>query len=271
MRDFRYIDFHVHAFAEKIAARTMAALSATAGTPPLTDGTLAGAQALLDECGVDGFVLLTIATKPTQHEVCNNWAAAQKCDHIFPFGSVHPEGDALAELERIKALGLYGIKLHPDYQGFHVDEPRMFPIYRKCAELGLPVLLHAGVDPLSPDHVHSTPEMAIRAMEACPDTTFILAHLGGNEMWDEVEERLAGQYPQLYMDTALVGSYVDEAQLARIIRKHGPGRFLLASDCPWDRTDLTIRKLSHIGLTPEELHAVCAGNAMRLLGLPEKA
>jgi len=124
-----YIDFHVHAFADKIAERTISALAKTAGKPPASDGTLSGTEKIMKQWGVDGFVLLSIATKPSQHLVCNNWAASCKCDHIFPFGSVHPDGeDALQELERIKELGLYGIKLHPDYQHFYADEERLFSI-----------------------------------------------------------------------------------------------------------------------------------------------
>ena len=265
----QYIDFHVHAFADKIAHRTIEALSETAWVKPATDGTLADTEQTMQRWGVDGFVLLSIATKPSQHLVCNNWAASVKSSHVFPFGSVHPDGeDVMQELERIKSLGLYGIKLHPDYQHFFVDEPKMFPIYQKCGELGLPIIFHAGLDPVSPSEIHCTPEMAAFILDKYPDTTMIMAHLGGNAMWDEVETTLAGRFGNLYMDTALVGSFVEEEQLARIIEKHGADKILLASDCPWDTTDKTIEKLRRIGLTPAQERMIFAENAERLLGLP---
>lgn len=264
----QYIDFHVHAFADKIAARTIAALADTAWIKPATDGTLAATEAAMRGWGVDGFALLSIATKPSQHLVCNNWAASTKCDHIFPFGSVHPDGeDALAELERIKSLGLYGIKLHPDYQHFFVDEPRLFPIYKKCGELGLPIIFHAGLDPVSPSEIHCTPEMAAVILDKFPDTTMIFAHLGGNSFWDDVETTLCGKFGNLWLDTALVGSYVELEQLRRIVEKHGTEQILFASDCPWDTPDKTIAKIKALGLTPAQEHAIFAGNAERLLGL----
>ena len=266
----QYIDFHVHAFADKIAERTMKALEATAGEQGATNGTLSDTEEKMQRWGVDGFVLLSIATKPTQHLVCNNWAASCMSEHVFPFGSVHPDGeDVLAELERIKALGLYGVKLHPDYQHFYADEERMLPIYRKCGELGLPVIFHAGVDPVCPEDIHCTPKMAARMLEKCPDTTIILAHLGGNECWDEVEEILAGNFGNLYMDTSLAGRYIPADKLQRIIKKHGAERILFASDCPWDRPDLTRDKLRSIGLSAEEERMIFAGNAKRLLGLAQ--
>ncbi|MCH5209656.1 MAG: amidohydrolase [Oscillospiraceae bacterium] len=263
-----YIDFHVHAFADKIAERTIAALADTVQISPATDGTLPGTKEKMRQWGVDGFVLLTIATKPSQHEVCNNWAASCKSENVFPFGSVHPDGDdVFSELERIKALGLYGIKLHPDYQGFFADEERMIPIYRKCGELGLPVILHAGFDAASPDCIHCTPRMAKKALEAAPDTTFILAHLGGFDMWGDVERILAGNYHNLYMDTAMTGTHTDKEQLGRIIKKHGADRILLASDCPWDGTDITIQKIKRLGLSAEEERLIFSGNAEKLLNL----
>lgn len=264
----QYIDFHVHAFSEKIAERTIAALAATCGENPETNGTLADTERRMQEWGVDGMAVLSIATKPSQHLVCNNWAASIKAPHIFPFGSVHPDApDALEELERIKALGLYGVKLHPDYQNFFVEEERMFPIYRKCGELGLPLVFHAGLDPLSPDCVHCTPQGAAKALAAAPETTMILAHLGGYQRWDEVETLLAGQFPNLWMDTALAAKAIPEEQLLRIIRKHGADRILLASDCPWDNTADTIAKLRRIGLTEEEQRKIFSENAKKLLGI----
>ena len=263
-----YIDFHVHAFAEKIAQRTLSGLSDTIKRTPATDGTFPDTKDKMRQWGADGFVLLSIATKPSQHEVCNNWAAAQKADNVFPFGSVHPDGeDVFAELERIKSLGLYGVKFHPDYQDFFADEERLFPIYRKCGELGLPVILHAGVDPVSPDYVHCTPEMAEKFLHAAPDTTFIMAHMGGFGMWDDVERILAGNYGNLYLDTALAGTYMGEEQILRIIKKHGADRILLASDCPWDRTDITIQKIKRLGLSAEEQRLIFSENAKKLLNL----
>lgn len=268
----QYIDFHVHAFADKIASRTVSSLAEIAKQEPETNGTLAATEETMRSWGVDGFALLSIATKPSQHEVCNNWAASCRSDHIFPFGSVHPAAgeEALIELERIKALGLYGIKLHPDYQDFFVDEERLLPIYRKCGELGLPVILHAGFDPLSPDCVHCTPQMAANMLERCPDTTFILAHLGGNDMWDDVERILAGSYGNLYMDTSLTASRMKEDEpLLRIIRKHGASHILLASDCPWGRTDQAIAKINRLALSEEEKRLIFAENAKRLLHITE--
>ena len=140
-------------------------------------------------------------------------------------------------------------------------------IYQKCGELSLPIIFHAGIDPISPREVHCTPQAAAFILDKFPDTTMIMAHLGGNGLWDEVESILAGRFGNLYMDTALTGTFVDEEQLFRIIRKHGADKILFASDCPWDSPRKTIDKLRRIGLYPEEEPAIFSGNARALLGL----
>ena len=77
------IDFHVHAFAEKIASRAMEQIAAQAELIPETDGTVAGLRRRLKEWGVDRCVILPIATKPTQQTIINDWAAGQQDDDLF--------------------------------------------------------------------------------------------------------------------------------------------------------------------------------------------
>lgn len=267
-----YIDFHTHAFADDIAERAVAKLEntiMTSGYPkpvrPVTRGTVGELLDKLDEWGTDRAVLLPIATKPSQQRIINDWAASVQGDRLYCFGTVHPGAeDALDELERVRSLGLRGVKLHPDYQDFFADEERIFPIYRKCAELGLPVILHAGLDAVSMGSVHCTPQMSARVLDAVPEMTLILAHMGGNELWDDVEKYLVGR--DVYFDTAFVDGNISDEQALRIIRNHGADKILLASDCPWHPSSAEIGMIDRLGLTEEERGMICSGNALRLLG-----
>mgnify|MGYP003304305883 FL=1 len=118
-----YIDSHIHAFADSIAERAVKKLEETANIKAYTDGTIRGAQALLEKTGVDYGVLLPVATKPTQQTTINNWAKEEYKGRFISFGTVHPRAeDACDELDRIKSLGLRGVKLHNDYQGVFIFE-----------------------------------------------------------------------------------------------------------------------------------------------------
>lgn len=266
------IDFHVHLFPDALAGRTLPKLAHTAAdehgdAPYFSDGTLSGTLARLAEWGVDAAVTQHIAT--TQHSMrkVNDFAASVRGPRLYAFGSVHPDApDALEELERIKALGLDGVKLHPDYQSFFVDEPRMAPIYEKMAQLRLPVLFHAGWDPLSPNLVHAEPERLRAVVEGYPGLTVIAAHLGGMQRYDQVEKHLLG-HENLYIDTSMTSPYLhDPAQYARILRGHGLSRVLFATDCPWSTPARELPLLDWASLTAQEREMVLSGNALRLLG-----
>lgn len=262
------IDFHTHAFSEKIVEKAMANLSATSGTSPCTDGTVGGIIDRMDRSGVDKSVVLPIATKPSQHETINSWAASVKSDRICPFGSVHPFGeDALETLEKIKRAGLFGVKLHPDYQNFFVDDKKAYPVYEKCCELKLPILFHAGFDPLCPDTVHGTPRALAGIHRDFPELTLILAHLGGMYRWEQVERYVAGLDGEVYLDTAVIAGEIGEKILQRIVNKHGADRILMASDCPWDDPKNEIEMIEKLPVSDDDKEKILGKNAERLLGL----
>lgn len=265
-----YIDFHTHAFADAIAERAIAKLEQTVidsgyEERAVTNGTVSDLLRRLEEWDIDKALLLPIATKPSQQTSINNWAKEVMCGRLICFGTVHPEAeDALEELERIKSLGLKGVKLHPDYQNFFADEERLYPIYSKCAELGLPVIFHAGLDAMCPDCIHCTPEMSARVLEKFPDLTVILAHMGGNECWDDVEKHLVGK--NVYLDTAFVAGHLSAEQAVRIIRNHSADKILFASDCPWHSSDEERTFVQNLPLSDEEKEMIFYKNALRLLG-----
>lgn len=267
-----YIDFHTHAFSDKIVEKAMAALTATSDFVPCTDGSLGGLVSKMKETGIDGAVLLPIATKPSQHEVINTWAAeVNNKNGIYSFGSVHPDGeDALEWLDKIREMGLYGIKLHPDYQNFVADDKKAFPIYKKCSEMSMPVLFHAGFDPLSPDFIHGSPESLKNVHEAFPALTMICAHMGGMYRWEQVERLLAGRPGNIYFDLGVTAGEIGEKMLMRIIKKHGADRILLGSDCPWDDPANEIEMVKRLPLSDEEKDLIFYKNAQRLLGISQR-
>ena len=63
----------------------------------------------------------------------------------------------------------------------------------QTSELGLITVVHAGVDPKCPEDVHCTPEMARKVLDDVKPEKLVLAHMGGNEMWGDVERYLVGQ------------------------------------------------------------------------------
>lgn len=261
------IDFHTHAFSEKIVEKAMSKLTATSGMTPCTDGTISGLLEIMKSSGVDKSVILPIATKPSQQKIVNGWAREVMSDKIYPFGSVHPDAeDALEELDRIKESGLYGVKLHPDYQNFYADDKKVFPIYQKCSDIGLMIVFHGGYDPLSPV-IHGTPEAFAEIHEKFPDLTMVLAHLGGMYRWEQVERLIAGKPGNLYLDVSCIAGEIGTDLLKRIIEKHGADRILFASDCPWDDPAKEIKMIEELDICLEDKEKIFYKNAVKLLGI----
>lgn len=267
------LDFHTHAFPPAIASRTLATLSKTSGITPEGDGTRESVIREMRAAGADLAVVLNVVTKPGQETTVNN--TARTLDHLcgaqggtIYFGSVHPKSPhAAQEVHRIKALGLSGIKIHPDYQQTEILDEAYAPIFEAASACGLPVVTHAGWDPLSPDHVHAPPEMCAQVLRDFPKLTLILAHFGGLHRYDEVEKHLAGKFENLYLDTALSASLIPPEQARRILSMQGADRVLFGSDFPWHTTREELAFLHSLGLSEEEEAKILSENACRLLGI----
>ena len=261
------IDFHTHIFPDKIAARTIEALEAKAGLTASTDGTVKGLLASMEDAGVDLSVVLPVVTKPSQFETVNAFAASinkQYKGKLLSFGGIHPDTeDYKGELDRIKELGLKGIKIHPDYQGVMIDDVRYMNIIEYADALDLIILTHAGVDIGLPDPVHCPPDRMRKVMDKLHPKKMVVAHYGGWNQWEEVYEYLAGE--NLYLDTAFTFDYIKEDMFYKIMDKHDTDRILFATDCPWGYQKRDGESLIKLNLTDEVKDKIFSKNAKKLL------
>ena len=262
------IDFHVHAFPDALAAKALPLLSkCSGGVKPNYDATISGLESYLAKNNVDYAVVLNIATNPHQEKKVNDFAISLlEKKNIIPFGSVHPDSpNALSELERLAKAGIRGIKLHPDYQHFFVDDEKMFPIYKKIAELGFITVFHAGVDIGYPNPVHCTPERLLRVLDLFDDAPVVAAHFGGWLLWDSVLEDLCGT--QAYLDTAFSSGKMPPDYAKELIKAHGADKVLLGSDMPWSDTLGEVRFVQSLDLSAEDEEKILSNNAKRLLNI----
>lgn len=262
------IDFHVHAFPDALAAKALPLLSkCSGGVKPNYDATISGLESYLAKNNVDYAVVLNIATNPHQEKKVNDFAISLlEKKNIIPFGSVHPDSpNALSELERLAKAGIRGIKLHPDYQHFFVDDEKMFPIYKKIAELGFITVFHAGVDIGYPKPIHCTPERLLRVLDLFDDAPVVAAHFGGWLLWDSVLEDLCGT--KVYLDTAFSSGKMPPDYAKELIKAHGADKVLLGSDMPWSDTLDEVRFVQSLDLSAEDEEKILSNNAKRLLNI----
>lgn len=260
------IDFHTHIFPDKIAGRTLDYLSDIFGASPFADGTHTGLCDSMKKAGVDVSVSLPAVTKVSQVESINRFASAFTEGAVISFGGIHPECENYKEiLKEIKNLGLKGIKLHPDYQDTYFNDIRYKRIISYATELGLIISVHAGQDPKCPDNIHCTPTMAEEVLNEVEPEKLVLAHMGGNELWSEVEERLVGR--NVYFDTGVILDRMPQEQFLRMVREHGADRIVFGTDSPWADQKKFVEILKEMPLEEEERNQIFAGTAVKLLGL----
>ncbi len=261
------IDFHTHFYPDEIAPFLKDRYRGAADF--CCDGTRHATAAAEAEAGVSRFVLLPVAMMPNSSG-SNDFAVSAAGGNVISFGTVHPaEPEPEKVMERMARAGLAGIKIHPQLQSEDIDSPAYLRVMRAAAELSLPVLFHAGVDPACPGRCRATPEAAAKMLdraEKIPGLVLIAAHLGGLDMFDEAERWIIGR--DIYLDTAMVGGRLPREQYRRMIEKHGYRRVLFGSDCPWQHPSAALSALRELELPPEQLRAILHDNAAALLRLP---
>lgn len=260
------IDFHTHCFPDRIAERAIAKLAhASGGLEPQTDGTLQGLKDLMEADGVDLSIVMSIATNEKQMTAVNDFASEVQCENVLAFGSVYPDSpNVLEELERIKAMGLKGVKFHPDYQNFFVDDEKMKPIYQKISRLGLITLFHAGQDYGYAPPYHGMPNRFLKALSWF-DAPVVLAHWGGVGCGEQVIKTLCGL--PIYLDTSFGYGALPRAIAMRILEKHGADKLVFGSDAPWHRPAWEKKLLESMDLDAADLEKIYHLNAEKLLRL----
>lgn len=263
------IDFHTHTFPDKIAEKTIKFLSEKGNVKPCREGTLDSLKESMKKSGVDISVVLPIATTAHQVESINKLSAEENGkDGVFFAGAIHPDCENVEEiLDFVKNSGLFGIKIHPDYQGVYFDDERYIHIMREAAKRNLIIVTHAGADIGYPNDVHCTPNMVLNVLNRLSgfiENKLVLAHMGGCDLPDEVLEKLVGK--PVYFDTSFVlDRYTEKCE--EIIRKHGFDKILFATDSPWSDQKKFIDTVSSYGFTKEETEKIFHINAERLLNI----
>lgn len=264
---YMIIDFHTHCFSDAIAPKAMANLSKNPDYPPYYDGTLSGLKASMDEAGIDISVMQNIATNAHQNRKVNDWAiSCLDVPFVVPFGSIHPElEDSFAEVDRLAAAGIKGIKFHPDYQKFFADDERIFPLYEKILRSDMVILFHCGKDLVLGEPLHCGPERFAHVAQAFPGAPIVGAHMGSQGLWDDMFRLLIGK--DCYLDTSFGFDFLSKYEIERVLAEHDTDKLLFATDAPWQSQKKDVEFMRECVKDGKVLDKIFYKNAARLLGL----
>ena len=257
------IDFHTHVYPEKIAEKGVQYIGDFYQLPMSEKGTLVHLKSVAKASGTTHVVLLGVAIKPEVVESINRFTASMLDDNTFGFGTIHPDyPNKEAEIKRCLEMGLIGVKIHPDMQAFHIDDPRMFEVYDMLSKVGAPIMIHLGDE----RYEYSRPIRLAKIMNQFPDLKVIGAHLGGYQRWEEAFDHICGR-KNLWLDTSSSLQFMDIKLAQKIIRTHGIDRILFGTDYPITDQNEELKRIARLELTEEEKKAVLYRNAAKLLGI----
>lgn len=153
--------------------------------------------------------------------------------------SINPaRADAADELERCAAAGAVIVKVLPNTQGFDPARRRYRPFYRRMAELGLPLLVHSGMEFVLGAADQSLGDPARLETALAEGVAVIAAHGGGTGLGPfehnlPVLRRLARRYDNFFIDTAAL-TLPTRMAMVFLLRRHPllRGRVVFGTDLP---------------------------------------
>jgi predicted TIM-barrel fold metal-dependent hydrolase len=263
LNGFEIIDAHCHIYPDKIAVKASRATDRFYDVHGFGDGTVGMLKREGKKAGIDRYVVQSVATTPKQVSSINRFiaeTAANAGGAVTGLGTLHPDSEDLEhDVEEILSLGLHGVKLHPDIQGFKIDDFRCLKIYELCEKAHLPILMHTG----DSRYDNSNPNRLLPVLEIYTDLIVIGAHFGGWSIWEEASKKLHS-VPNLYVDCSSSFAWIDDKTAREIIERYGTDRVMFGTDYPmWEPAE-ELRRFFSLGFGEEDCSKILSENAKRI-------
>ncbi|MBE5756538.1 MAG: hypothetical protein E7342_01945 [Clostridiales bacterium] len=260
------IDAHTHIYPTKIALKAVQAIGDFYNIDMDLNGTSENLINQEDGDKISYFLVHSVATTMHQVHVINEFLLEELKKHpnFIGFCTLHPdltEEEIEKEVKWATLNGFLGVKLHPDFQKFYLDEERAERIYRVLEKYNLPLLLHMG----DKRYQFSEPIRLSKMAKKYTKLNFIAAHFGGYSVWDKVD--VLKDLNNVYFDTSSSLEYLDKERAKELIKTFGAHRFFYGSDYPMWNEKEELKRFFSIDLTKEEQEMILAKNLKKFLNI----
>ena len=266
IKDYFVIDSHCHIYPEKIAAKAVGATDNFYGVKSYGEGTVENLVKLSKKSGVDHAIVQSVATTPKQVESIHRFIAKEVSGSdgfLTGLGTLHPDSlDLEEDIRLIKELGLKGVKLHPDIQGFKMDTERLFEMYEICEREELVMLIHTG----DKRYDNSNPDRVEHVLKSFPKLKVIGAHFGGWSVWEEASKKLS-KFENFYVDTSSSFGFAKKNIIKEALFLYSTDKVLFASDYPMWSAKKELKNILSLKLSESDLAKILSQNAKDLFGI----
>ena len=227
----------------------------------------------LANLGVIRHTALAYAHKPGMAARLNDFTLDFARHHpaALPCFTFYPEPSAADYVAEALERGGAVAKVHLQVGKFSTIDPQLAEVWRRLEAAGTAVVIHAGAVPDgSGGEAWCGMDPVRRLLERWPGLLLVLAHMGAPDYADAV--KLAGEFPQLMMDTAMV--LVDGSsgfEVPRVIPEwmaESPSRVLFGSDFPTFPHHFVdqVRGIARLDFGDDWLRRVMWHNAAEMFG-----
>ncbi len=261
------IDAHTHVWPESIASRALS--RADVDVPAVGDGTVSGLDRALEEAGIDRGVCLAVANTPDRVEAANRFAASlDSRTTTIGFGTIHAALSPEKSLDSLRRHGLRGVKVHPLFQNYRLDDPQLIETLDALRDDYI-VVAHVGAGRDAEANERCTPPMLLNLIQQLPGLRLVACHFGGFRQLEQAAELIIGE--SIYLDTSWPPSLstLDPNAVRRLIERHGADRIVFASDWPMADPSREVEAIERLRLGEAATTAILGDNFQALLdGLP---
>jgi uncharacterized protein len=193
-------------------------------------------------------------------------------DRFIPSGAIADPNDVMGSVNAIRRdyeqYGIRATSVFPagTFPQVPIDDPKMYPIYATCVELGIPIFVCAGVPgprvPFAPQEVSRIDVV----MFDFPDLVFVTRH--GCEPWEDLAVKLMLKWPNLYYSTSAFAPKYYPKAVINYANSRGADKVLYAGYFPMGLSlERIFSELPNVPLKDEVWPKFLYGNAARILGL----
>jgi uncharacterized protein len=155
--------------------------------------------------------------------------------------------NVLEEVERCRGLGLAGVKLGPNYQGFDPLGPEARRLYAYAEQHGLPILFHQGTSPIPEAPIRFAHPLVMDEIAiARPELRVVMAHMG--HPWSRETVAVIRKHPHVYADVSslMLRPWMCWEALVMAVEWGAAAKLLLGSDFPISTAGETIAGLARV-------------------------
>ena len=195
-------------------------------------------------------------------------------DRFVPSGALVDPNDVMGSVNAIRRdyeqFGIRATSVFPagTFPQVAIDDPKMYPVYATCVELGIPIFVCAGIPgpriPFAPQEVSRIDIV----MFDFPDLVFVTRH--GCEPWEDLAVKLMLKWPNLYYSTSAFAPKYYPKAIIDYANSRGADKVLYAGYFPMGLSlERIFSELPNVALKDEVWPKFLYGNAARILGLKD--